>query len=119
MTTSKAKLAGLALIVALCAGFTLGLTAPAGAGWDEAEFELGFGVPLLGKRTPLTKGRCIVASIIGRHTLIKTSPSRGRQAQREPGAHRRDKREAREFGYRCGHGLPPCGGCPRVYRKSY
>ncbi len=35
MTTPKAKLAGLALIAALCAGFTLGLTAPAWAGWDE------------------------------------------------------------------------------------
>ncbi len=37
MTTPKAKFAGLALIAALCAGFTLGLTAPAWAGWDEAE----------------------------------------------------------------------------------
>jgi len=36
MTTPKAKFAGLALIAALCAGFTLGLTAPAWAGWDEA-----------------------------------------------------------------------------------
>ncbi len=35
MTTPKAKLAGLALIAALCAGFTLGLTAPAWAGLDE------------------------------------------------------------------------------------
>ncbi len=35
MTTPKAKLAGLALIAALCVGFTLGLTAPAGAGFDE------------------------------------------------------------------------------------
>ncbi len=35
MTTPKAKLAGLALIAAMCAGFTLGLTAPAWAGWDE------------------------------------------------------------------------------------
>ncbi len=35
MTTPKAKLAGLALVAALCAGFTLGLTAPAWAGWDE------------------------------------------------------------------------------------
>ncbi len=35
MTTPKAKLAGLALIAALYAGFTLGLTAPAWAGWDE------------------------------------------------------------------------------------
>ena len=35
MTTPKANLAGLALIVALCAGFTLGLTAPAWAGFDE------------------------------------------------------------------------------------
>ncbi len=36
MTTPKAKLAGLALIATLCAGFTLGLTAPAWAGFDEA-----------------------------------------------------------------------------------
>ncbi len=36
MTTPKAKLAGLALIAALYAGFTLGLTAPAWAGFDEA-----------------------------------------------------------------------------------
>ncbi len=35
MTTPKAKFAGLALIAALCAGFTLGLTTPAWAGWDE------------------------------------------------------------------------------------
>ncbi len=35
MTTPKAKLAGLALIAALCSGFTLGLTAPAWAGLDE------------------------------------------------------------------------------------
>jgi hypothetical protein len=37
MTTPKAKLAGLALIAVLCAGFTLGLTAPAWAGFDEGE----------------------------------------------------------------------------------
>ncbi len=37
MTTPKAKLAGVALIAALCAGFTLGLTAPAWAGFDEGE----------------------------------------------------------------------------------
>ena len=35
MTTPQAKLAGLALIAALCAWFTLGLTAPAWAGWNE------------------------------------------------------------------------------------
>ncbi len=35
MTTPKAKFAGLALIAALCAGFTLGLTAPAWAVWHE------------------------------------------------------------------------------------
>ena len=35
MTTPKAKLAGLVLIAALCAGFTSGLTAPAWAGFDE------------------------------------------------------------------------------------
>ncbi len=34
MTTPKAKLAGLALIAALCARFTLGLTAPAWPGLD-------------------------------------------------------------------------------------
>ncbi len=32
MTSPKAKLAGLALIAAMCAGFTLGLTALAGLG---------------------------------------------------------------------------------------
>ncbi len=31
MTTPKTEFAGLALIAATCAGFTLGLTAPAGA----------------------------------------------------------------------------------------
>jgi len=36
MTTPKAKFAGLALIAALCAGFTLGLTVPAWAGSHEA-----------------------------------------------------------------------------------
>ncbi len=35
MTTPKAKLAGLALIAALCAWFTLGVTAPAWAGFYE------------------------------------------------------------------------------------
>ncbi len=36
MTTPKTKFAGLVLIAALFAGFTLGLTAPAWAGFDEA-----------------------------------------------------------------------------------
>ena len=35
MTNANAKFAGLALIVARCAGFTLGLTVPASAGYDE------------------------------------------------------------------------------------
>ncbi len=35
MTTPKTTFAGFALIAALCAGFTLGLTAPAWAGLDE------------------------------------------------------------------------------------
>ncbi len=35
MTTPKAKFLGRALIAALCGGFTLGLTAPAWAGFDE------------------------------------------------------------------------------------
>ncbi len=35
MTTTKTTFAGLALVAALCAGFTLGLTAPAWAGLDE------------------------------------------------------------------------------------
>ena len=35
MTTPKAKLAGLALFVGMCAGVTLGLTAPGWAGLDE------------------------------------------------------------------------------------
>ena len=37
MTTPKATFAGLALIAALYAGFTLGLTAPAWAGFDEGK----------------------------------------------------------------------------------
>ncbi len=37
MTTPKAKFAGLALIAALCAGVTLGLTAPAWAGLSEGK----------------------------------------------------------------------------------
>ena len=43
MTTPKATFAGLALIAALCAGITLGLTALAWAGWDEgsAAYERG------------------------------------------------------------------------------
>ncbi len=56
----------------------------------------------------------LVAALIGCETLIKTCPSRSRQAQREPGAQHRDKREAREFGFRCGHGFRPRGGWPRV-----
>ncbi len=40
MTTPKAKLAGLALIAALYVGFTLGLTAPAWAGWNEVDAAL-------------------------------------------------------------------------------
>ncbi len=40
MTTPKAKLAGLALIGALCAAVILGLSAPAWAGWDEANAAL-------------------------------------------------------------------------------
>jgi len=36
MTTPKTTFAGLALIAVLCVGFTLGLTAPAWAGFDEA-----------------------------------------------------------------------------------
>ena len=35
MTTPKTKFAGLALIAALCGGFTSGLTAPGWAGFDE------------------------------------------------------------------------------------
>ncbi len=35
MSTPKAIFAGLTLIAALCSGFTLGLTAPAWAGFDE------------------------------------------------------------------------------------
>ena len=37
MTTPQAKFAGLALIAAMCAGFTLGLTVPAWAGFEEGE----------------------------------------------------------------------------------
>ncbi len=59
----------------------------------EAESAMGSSVALLGKRTQLANGRRMGASMIGCHTLIQASPSRCRQAQREPGAQRRDKRE--------------------------
>ncbi len=57
MTTPKAKLAGLALIAALCAGFTLGLTAPAWAGWDEgvAAYERGDYATALRELRPLAR----------------------------------------------------------------
>ncbi len=57
MTTRTAKLAGLALIAALCAGFTLGLTAPAWAGWDEgvAAYNRGDYATALREWRPLAK----------------------------------------------------------------
>ncbi len=57
MTTPKAKFAGLALIAALCAGFTLGLTAPAWAGWDEgvAAYKRGDYATALREWRPLAK----------------------------------------------------------------
>ncbi len=57
MTTPKSKLAGLALIVALCAGFTLGLTAPAWAGYDDglAAYDRGDYVTALREWHPLAK----------------------------------------------------------------
>ena len=57
MTTPKAKLAGLALIAALCAGFTLGLTAPAWAGLDEgvAAYKRGDYATALREWRPLAK----------------------------------------------------------------
>ncbi len=59
MTTPKAKLAGLALIAALCAGFTLGLTAPAWAGVDEgvAAYNRGDYATALREWRPLAKQR--------------------------------------------------------------
>ncbi len=57
MTTPKAKLAGLALIAALCTGFTLGLTAPAWAGSDEgmAAYNRGDYATALREWRPLAK----------------------------------------------------------------
>ncbi len=57
MTTPKAKLAGLTLIAVLCAGFTLGLTAPAWAGWDEgvAAFKRGDYATALRELRPLAE----------------------------------------------------------------
>ncbi len=57
MTTQKAKFAGLALIAALCAGFTLGLTAPAWAGVDEgvAAYKRGDYATALRELRPLAK----------------------------------------------------------------
>ncbi len=57
MTTPKAKLAGLALIAALCTGFTLGLTAPAWAGFNEgmAAYQRGDYVTTLREWRPLAE----------------------------------------------------------------
>ncbi len=57
MTTPKAKLAGLALIAALLAGFTLGLTAPARAGVDEglAAYQRGDYATAIREWRPLAK----------------------------------------------------------------
>ena len=57
MTTPKAKLAGLALIAALCAGLTLGLTAPALVGWEEglAAYERGDYVTAIRELRPLAE----------------------------------------------------------------
>ncbi len=57
MTTPKAKLAGLALIAALCAVGMLGLTAPAWAGWDEgvAAYERGDYATALREFRPLAE----------------------------------------------------------------
>ena len=57
MTTPKAKLAGLALIAALCAGFILGLTVPASAGYDEgvAAYKRGDYATALREWRPLAK----------------------------------------------------------------
>ncbi len=68
MTTPKAKFTGLALIAALCAGFTLGLTAPAWAGWDEgvAAYKRGDYATALREWRPLAKqGNAIAQSSLG------------------------------------------------------
>ncbi len=57
MSTPKAKFAGLALIAALCAGFTLGLTAPGWAGmWEgNAAYKRGDYATALREWRPLAK----------------------------------------------------------------
>ncbi len=57
MSTPKAKFAGLSLVAALCAGFTLGLTAPAWAGLSEgkAAYKRGDYATALREWRPLAK----------------------------------------------------------------
>ncbi len=57
MSTPKAEFAGLVLIAALCIGFTLGLTAPAWAGFDEgvAAYHRGNYAAALRQWRPLAK----------------------------------------------------------------
>ena len=57
MTTPKAKFAGFALIAVLCARFTLGLAAPAWAGFDEgaAAYKRGDYATALREWRPLAK----------------------------------------------------------------
>ena len=68
MTTPKTKLVSLALIAALCAGFTLGLTAPAWAGLDEgtAALQRGDYATALREWRPLAKqGYAIAQNDLG------------------------------------------------------
>ena len=67
MTTPKAKLAGLTLIAALYAGFTLGLTAPAWAGFDEAAaaYRRGDYAAALREIRPLAKAQYFLGLMYG------------------------------------------------------
>ncbi len=68
MATPKAKFAALALVAAMCAGFTLGLTAPAWAGWDEgvAAYERGDYATAIREWRPLAdQGDAVAQNNIG------------------------------------------------------
>ncbi len=78
MTTPKAKFAGLALIAVLCAGFTLGLPAPAWAGFYEgvAAYNRGDDATALREWRPLAEqgnanGRFLLGVMYGRGVGVR------------------------------------------------
>ena len=114
MTTPKAKFAGLALIAALCAGFILGLTVPASAGYDagEAAYKRGDYATALRELRPLAE-----QGNAGTQRVLGVMYGKGRGIPQDYAEALQWYRKAAEQGdahaqynlgsmYRDGHGVP-------------